>query len=185
MVLKTTSNHLRRGVSVRVGVPPHKIRKDEMEFKRFDGQKVDLVSYVSEYCRTHNNIYVMVSTDSQCKGNKTFFATVVAMYDEGDGEHGHGAHVIYRRWNTRRYRKGEIFDRMMAETTASLDVARFMRDSGIRIGCVDIDINPNENTGSNSAFDAAKGWVESEGFECHWKTLCPMSTTIADEVARR
>ena len=162
-----------------------KNRKNEMEFKRFDGQKVDLVPYVEGYCNTHDNIYIMVSTDSQCSGNKTYFATVVAMYDEGDGNHGHGAHVIYRRWNTKRYKKGEIFDRMMAETTASLEVARFMRDSGIRVGCVDIDINPNENAGSNTAFDAARGWIESEGFECRWKTLCPLSTTMADHVARK
>lgn len=156
-----------------------------MEFKRFDGKRVDLVSYVNEYCQEHDNIYIMVATDSQCKGGKTYFGTVVALYDEGDGEHGHGAHVIYRKWNTRKYKKSEIFDRMMAETTASIEVARCMRDSGISIGCVDIDISPNEENGSNPAFDAAKGWVESEGFECHWKTLCPMSTTMADEVARR
>ena len=156
-----------------------------MEFRKFNGEKIDLVTYVGNYCHTRRNIQIMVSTDSQCKGNKTYFATVVAMYDKGDGLQGHGAHVIYRRWHTRRYKKAEVFDRMMAETNASLEVARFMRDSGIRIGCVDIDINPKENTGSNSAFDAAKGWVESEGFECHWKTLCPLSTTIADDVARR
>lgn len=156
-----------------------------MEFRKFDRERVDLVPYVKEYCQTHDHIYVMVSTDSQCKGNKTYFATVVALYDKGDGIQGHGAHVIYRRWHTRRYRKGEVFDRMMAETTASLEVARFMRDSGIRVGCVDIDINPNVGAGSNPAFDAAKGWVESEGFECHWKTLCPLSTTMADDLARR
>lgn len=156
-----------------------------MEFRRFDGQKVDLVTYVGNYCHTHNNIQIMVSTDSQCHGGHTCFATIVAMYDCGDGEQGHGAHVIFKNWRTRRYKKSEIFDRMMAETMASIDVAKLMRDSGIFVKYVDIDISPEEEAGSNVAFSAAKGWVESEGFECRWKTLCPLSTTMADYKARR
>lgn len=156
-----------------------------MEFRRFDGQKVDLVTYVGNYCHTHSNIQIMVSTDSQCHGGHTCFATIVAMYDCGDGEQGHGAHVIFKNWRTRRYKKSEIFDRMMAETMASIDVAKLMRDSGIFVKYVDIDISPEEEAGSNVAFNAAKGWVESEGFECRWKTLCPLSTTMADYKARR
>ena len=156
-----------------------------MEFRRFDGQKVDLVTYVGNYCHTHSNIQIMVSTDSQCHGGHTCFATIVAMYDCGDGEQGHGAHVIFKNWRTRRYKKSEIFDRMMAETMASIDVAKLMRDSGIFVKYVDIDISPEEEAGSNVAFSAAKGWVESEGFECRWKTLCPLSTTMADYKARR
>lgn len=156
-----------------------------MEFRRFDGQEVDLVTYVANYCHSHDSIQIMVSTDSQCNGGSTCFATIVALYDSGDGEHGHGAHVIFRRWKTRRYKKSEIFDRMMAETMASLDVAKLMRDSGIFVKYVDIDISPDEDAGSNIAFSAAKGWVESEGFECRWKTLAPLSTTIADFKARK
>lgn len=156
-----------------------------MEFRRFDGQKVDLATYVDNYCHTHKNIQVMVSTDSQCYRNLTCFATIVAMYNCGDGEHGHGAHVIFNRWKTRRYKKSEIFDRMMAETMASIDVAKILRDSGIFVKYVDIDISPEEGNGSNIAFSAAKGWVESEGFECRWKTLAPLSTSIADYKARK
>ena len=146
-----------------------------MEFKRFDGQKVDLVPYVEGYCNTHDNIFIMVATDSQCKGGKTYFGTVVALYDEGDGEHGHGAHVISREWNTRRYKKTEIFERMMAETEASIEVAKYMKNYGIT----------DEGDGSNVAFAPARGWVEAEGFECRWKTLCPLATSTADKVARK
>ena len=156
-----------------------------MEFKKANGQKVDLVTYVGNYCHTHRNIHIMVSTDSQCVRGYTCFATIVAMYDSGDGEHGHGAHVISRTWKTKRFKKSEIFDRMMTETMASIDVAKLMRDSGIFVKYVDIDISPEEDAGSNIAFSAAKGWVESEGFECRWKTLAPLSTTAADKIARR
>ena len=156
-----------------------------MEFKKFDGQKVDLATYVGNYCHTHRNIQIMVSTDSQCDRGCTCFATIVAMYDSGDGEHGHGAHVIFKRWKTKRYKKSEIFDRMMAETMASIDVAKLLRDSGVFVKYVDIDISPDEDNGSNIAFSAAKGWVESEGFECRWKTLAPLSTSMADYKARK
>ena len=155
-----------------------------MEFKKFNGEEIDLVTYVGNYCHAHRNIQIMVSTDSQCHGRYTCFATIVALYDSGDGEHGHGAHVISRTWKGRRYKKSEIFDRMMDETMASIDVAKLMRDSGIFVRYVDIDISPEEEAGSNVAFSAAKGWVESEGFECRWKTLCPLSTTMADYKAR-
>ena len=155
-----------------------------MEFKKFNGEKIDLVTYVGNYCHAHRNIQIMVSTDSQSHGRYTCFATIVALYDSGDGEHGHGAHVISRTWKGRRYKKSEIFDRMMDETMASIDVAKLMRDSGIFVRYVDIDISPEEEAGSNVAFSAAKGWVESEGFECRWKTLCPLSTTMADYEAR-
>ena len=156
-----------------------------MEFKKFNGEKVDLVTYVGNYCHVHRNIQIMVSTDSQCHGRHTCFATIVALYDSGDGEHGHGAHVISRTWKGRRYKKSEIFDRMMDETMASIDVAKLMRDSGIFVRYVDIDISPEEEAGSNVAFSAAKGWVESKGFECRCKTPCPLSTTMADYKARR
>ena len=156
-----------------------------MEFRRFDGEIVDLVTYVANYCHTHDNIQIMVSTDSQCEKGLTTFATIVALYDSGDGEHGHGAHVIFRRWKTRIYKKSEIFERMMAETMASIDAAKLMRDSGIFVKYVDMDISPDEEDGSNVAFNAAKGWVESEGFECRWKTLAPLSTSTADKVARK
>lgn len=157
-----------------------------MDFRTFDGKRVDLVPYVSRYCQEHDNIVVFIGTDSQCKGSKTHFSTIVAMYDQGDGEHGHGAHCISNRWSTRRYKKTEIFDRMMAETQASIEVATCLKEAGIPIAFVDIDINPNKGEGSNPAFDPARGWVQSEGFVCRWKTQSSgLSTTMADYVARK
>ena len=154
-------------------------------FKKFTGEKLENVQeYVKNYCKEHENIDVMVGTDSQGRGSKTIFSTIVAMYNRGDGEHGHGAHCIFCRWNTRRYKKGELYERMIAETTASLEVAQALRNFGIRIKYIDIDINPNKDAGSNVAYSAAKGWIESEGFECRFKTFGPLITTLADWVVK-
>ena len=154
-------------------------------FKKFTGEKLENVEkYVKEYCKEHGNIDVMVGTDSQGRGARTIFSTIVAMYDRGDGEHGHGAHCIFCRWNTRRYKKSEIYDRMIAETQASLDVAQALRESGIKIKYIDLDINPNKDEGSNVAYTTAKGWVESCGFEARYKTFGPLITTLADWVVK-
>lgn len=156
-----------------------------IDFKKFTGEKLpNLEEYVKEYYQNHKNIDIMVGTDSQGKGSKTIFSTIVAMYDRGDGEHGHGAHCIFRRWNTPRYKRGQIYDRMLAETTASLEVAKSIRSFGVPVKYVDIDINPRKGAGSNIAYDAAKGWIESEGFECRYKTLGPLITTLADWVVK-
>ena len=156
-----------------------------IDFKKFTGEKLPNVEeYVKNYYKTHGNIDIMVGTDSQGKGSRTVFSTIVAMYDRGDGEHGHGAHCIFRRWNTRRYKKAEVYDRMIAETTASIEVAKNLRDYGVPIKYIDIDINPRKGTGSNVAYEAAKGWIESEGFECRYKTLGPLITTLADWVVK-
>ena len=69
-----------------------------IDFKKFTGEKLPNVEeYVRDYYKSHSNIEVMVGTDSQSKGARTCFSTIIAMYDCGDGEHGHGAHCIFRR----------------------------------------------------------------------------------------
>ena len=157
-----------------------------VDLRRCSGGEIrdDEVS-VQEYVSIHPNIDVMVGTDSQTEGGKTKFSTVVAMYDHGDGVQGHGAHCVYRRWSVPKYRKEQRFDRLMKETEESINTAKKLREAGIKIKFVDIDINPQKGTGSNPAFDASKGWVEAEGFECRWKTLGPLIITFADWIVKK
>ena len=156
------------------------------DFKKSTGEKIpNIENYVKNYISTHPNIDVLIGTDSQTKGPKTVFSTVVAMYDHGDGIHGHGAHCIFNRWSVPKYKKEQKYDRLLKETEESINTAKRLRDAGIKIGFVDIDINPGKGTGSNPAFEASKGWVESEGFECRWKTLGPLITTFADWIVKK
>ena len=60
-----------------------------------------------------------------------------------------------------------------------------VKTSGVVKIIKDIDINPQKGTGSNPAFDASKGWVEAEGFECRWKTLGPLIITFADWIVKK
>lgn len=154
-----------------------------MEFMKFDRTtKVDLVSYVNGYLEQHDEdtIEILVGTDSQIRGRETVFCTIVAMYDPG-----HGAHCIYRKWRTERFRKEEMERRLMKEVEASIDVAE-----KIKYNCwenpkfIDLDINPEEAAGSNVVFQAAIGYVKGMGYECRFKTLGPLCTTLADYVVK-
>ena len=157
-----------------------------VDFRKTSGEKVvDLVTYVKNYVETHPNIDVIVGTDSQSKGSKTYFSTVVALYDYGDGEHGHGAHCVFKRWSTPRYKKEQRFARLIKETEESLNIAKDLRDCGIKIKYVDIDINPDPKYKSNEAFDVAYGWVTGEGFDCRHKTLAPLITSFADWLVKK
>ena len=160
-----------------------------IDFKKFTGEKLPNVEeYVRDYYKSHKKIEVMVGTDSQSKGARTCFSAIIAMYDCGDGEHGHGAHCIFRRWNVPRYRREQRAERLLKEVEESINVAKSLREFGVPVKYVDIDINPNPGTRqqnkSNEVYLAAKGWVEGEGFECRYKTLGPLITTLADWIVK-
>ena len=128
-----------------------------IDFKKFTGEKLPNVEeYVRDYYKSHRNIDIMVGTDSQSKGSKTCFSTIIAMYDK--------------------------------EVEESINVAKSLREYGVPIAYVDIDINPNPGSRgqnkSNEVFTAAKGWVEGEGFECRYKTLGYLITSLADWVVK-
>lgn len=161
----------------------------EFEFKKYSGEKIsNVIEYVKDYYDTHQNIDVMIATDSQSKGARTYFCTVVALYDRGDGEHGHGAHCITKKWKVPRYKREQRAERLLKEVEESLIIAKALRDSGVPVAFVDIDINPKPGAKgqnkSNEVFDAARGWVEGEGFVCRWKTLGALFTTYADWIVK-
>lgn len=154
-----------------------------MKFYKFDKKtEVDLVEYVNEYleARPEGSVEILVGTDSQNRAKETSFCTVVAMYTPG-----HGAHCIYRRWKTPRFRRTEMERRLMNEVEASIAVAQ-----EIKYNCweepkyIDIDISPDESAGSNVVFQAAIGYVKGMGYECRFKTLGPLITTLADYVVK-
>ena len=78
-------------------------------FRKFTGEKIEsVVDYIKAYMSEKRNIEIMVATDSQSRGNKTVFSTVIALYDCGEDGHGHGSHFIFKLCVTplyTRYRK--------------------------------------------------------------------------------
>ena len=148
-----------------------------MEFRKFDRSTVDLVPYVKNYIANQPNTEILVGCDSQNRGRFTSYAIVVVLYEPG-----HGGHVIYRRMKENREKVRGI--RLMNEVWKSVEVATLLRDSGLKIKYIDIDINPSPKFKSNEVYESACGLVKGCGFECRYKTLAPLCTTMADWMAR-
>ena len=159
----------------------------ENVFKRFDGIKVpDYEQYVKTYIDNNPGMEILVGTDSQNRGSTTTYSTVIAMYFKDQTGQGHGAHCIFRKWRIPRAKNSEkvSFERLTNEVVASIQVADELKSAGIKNVCIDIDINPNENFESNKIFSSMKGMVIGAGFECRYKTLGPLVTTMADYIVK-
>lgn len=150
-----------------------------LDFKKCSGEKIEnIVEYVREYMKEHPTVEIMVGTDSQNRGGKTVYSTVIALYTPGNG-----AHCIFKRWRTPKETVRNT--RLMNEVQASLEVAGELVSAGIKKPAyIDIDINPSPRYKSNEVFQAAKGWVEGSGYEVRFKTFGPLVTTFADWLVR-
>lgn len=152
-------------------------------FRKFDHTPIhDFVGYVNNYLETCGDepIEILVGTDSQSKGKFTIFSTVVAFYHPG-----HGAHCIYSKWRTPKFRKSEMPIRLMKEVEASIEVAQEIKyKTWGDVSYIDLDINPEEGTGSNEVFQAAVGYVKGMGYKFRFKTLGPLITSLADAIVK-
>lgn len=152
---------------------------EAFSFKKFNNEKIENIEdYVKDYCSNHKDIDIMVGTDSQNKGQKTYYSTVIALYTPG-----HGAHCLFKRWNTSKERIRNT--RLMNEVAASIETAESIKEkTGIKPKYIDIDINPNPKFKSNEVYSAAKGWIEGLGYEVRFKTFGPLVTTMADWIVK-
>ena len=148
-----------------------------MIFTKIDGSKIDLETYISSYMKDHPGIDIMVGCDSQNRRKKTSYAAVVALYNPG-----HGAHVIFRRWNTPKEHVRS--SRLLNEVWSSVEIAEAIRTTGYKPKYIDIDINPDPRYRSHEVFNQATGMVEGMGYEVRFKTLGPLVTSMADHLAR-
>ena len=142
-----------------------------ISFKKFNGEKLENVSeYVKNYCEEHKElpIEIMIGTDSQNKGSKTIYSTVIVLYNPG-----HGGHCIFKRWKTPKEKVRQI--RLLKEVEESINIANELVSNGCqKPKYIDIDINPNPKYKSNEVFQTAKGWIESMGYEVRYKTLAAL-----------
>lgn len=152
---------------------------DTLKFKKFNGEKIEsVVDYIAAYIAEHGDIDLMVGTDSQNRGDKTVYSTVIAMYTPG-----HGAHCIFKRWREPRERVRSV--RLMNEVWASVSCAEELKNSGLKqVKYIDLDINPNPRFKSNEIYTSARGMVEGMGYEVRFKTFGPLVTTMADYVVK-
>lgn len=150
-----------------------------MHFKFFSGKEIENTEeYIKNYLKDNPNIEIIIGTDSQNKSNYTKWSTVIVLYTPG-----HGGHCIFKRWKTPKEKIKNV--RLLKEVEESLNIANWLVESGLpKPKYIDIDINPNPKYKSNEVYQAAKGWVESMGFEVRFKTIAPLVTCVADWVVK-
>ena len=148
-----------------------------LSFKKFNGEKLlNVFDYIKNYIseRKEDNIEIIIGTDSQNKGTRTIYSTVIVLYTPG-----HGGHCIFKRWKTKKEKVRQV--RLLNEVEESINIANALVDAGCpKPKYIDVDINPNPRFKSYEVYQTAKGWVESLGYEVRFKTIAPLVTSAAD-----
>ncbi len=118
------------------------------------------VKYIKEFINKHENARVYLGVDSQKTRKKNvIFATVVVVHYNGKN----GSKIFYNTQfeKIKEAKLSRPFNRMMKEVELVIDLYHKLEDVLIdREFEIHLDVNPNENEGSNVAYGAAKGYVQ-------------------------
>ena len=159
----------------------------EHTWYKVNGETIpDLAEYVRKHMAQNYGEYeIFVGTDSQRlrKRSTVLFAIVVCIYRIGKG-----AHIIYTKYSRTDPMFRDKYHRLRAEVNCSLQVAEYLRSSGILydpdVLQIHIDLSPNAKNLSNKIYSEALGWVRGCGFLCEGKPNSPASTYAADWVVK-
>ena len=127
-----------------------------------------------------NELKVCIGTDSQVKGKKTEFATVIVFVRKGKG----GFMYIH---NEETKQKMSIKERMLAEVAKSIDAAYGLCNIFSRFSVdmeVHADINTNPSFKSNDALKEAMGYILGMGFAFKAKPDAFASSSCANKVVQ-
>ena len=148
-------------------------------FRTFYGKPIgNVIDYIKNYLETHENIEILVGSDSQRYGKKIVYGVVIVLYTKG-----RGGHVICKR---------ETQDvepvlpvKLINEVWKSLEVAEHLRLNGIPlVSFIDIDLNPDPKFKSNATLRSAVGRVEGMGYRVRHKHNGALATYAADHLVR-
>jgi len=146
----------------------------------------NLAEYVREHITKFEGEYeIFVGTDSQRlrKKSTVLFAIVVCIYRVGKG-----AHIIYAKYSRTDPMLRDKYHRLRAEVNCSLNVADYLRSSGILydedILQIHIDLSPKAENLSNKIYAEALGWVRGCGFLCEGKPDAPAASYAGDWIVK-
>ena len=127
-----------------------------------------------------HEIKVCIGTDSQVKGSKTRFATVIVFTRKGRG----GFMFIH---TEKSEYKMTIKERMLSEVNKSMDIAFELYDvfTAFNIAFeVHADINTDTSFKSNDALKEATGYITGQGFAFRAKPYAFASTSCANKIVQ-
>lgn len=150
-----------------------------MKFKRLsDLEEVEIGAYVSEYLAANKDTVLYVGCDSQNKGEVTNYVTTIVMHVGSTG-----CHVIYNREVVPRIY--DMWTRLWNEVEKSVQVALYLKEFGVEVDNIDLDLNEDPNYGSNKLVQAATGYVKSLGIAARIKPEVLPACHAADNLANK
>lgn len=161
------------------------------------GEQIDLIAYSKEMIeryeqkrqRGDGDIKIYVGCDSQNKRYDICYITVIAFRHNDKG-----ADYIYCKESIKKDRAKDrkikdlqviVNQRLWGEVERSLATALRLREGGIPVYCVDLDLNDEEGTGSNNLAAAGRGYIVAEGFKCTIKPEEQVASRAADSLVRK
>ena len=150
------------------------------KFRTLYGKEIpDLVQYIKDYLSTHENVEILIGSDSQSYGHKkTVYGIVIALYTVGKG-----AHVLCTRESVPMERI--LSKRLLNEVWKSLEVAEYLKENGLpKPKWIDIDLNPDPKFKSNVTLREAVGLVEGMGYQVRYKHFGALMTYAANHLVR-
>jgi len=135
-----------------------------------------LIDYVKSVV-SNKDATVYVGTDSAVKGKYVHYAVVVALRYKQKG-----AHVVYRRIKLPRKVIRNNYDRLFKETEFSVELANYLRESGVYIEAVELDYNQDETRFSSRLINVCEGWCKGLEYKTITKPDAMIAARAADKI---
>jgi predicted RNase H-related nuclease YkuK (DUF458 family) len=159
---------------------------EQKNWRKLDGTRIkraiqdEIKAVLVREKNAGHELKVCIGTDSQVKGNRTEFATVVVFIRKGKG----GFMYIQPETSTQKF---SVKERMLREVAKSIDVAYTLAPFFTRFGVdmeVHADINTNPAFKSNDALKEAMGYIMGMGFAFKAKPNAFASSSCANKVVQ-
>jgi predicted RNase H-related nuclease YkuK (DUF458 family) len=146
-----------------------------MQWKTLSGGETTLKEFLSQYNEKDWHLYI--GTDSQTKGRKTKFDTVLVAWKEG-----YGAFGIHR--SSIEYNIRDLRDQLIQETWLSIELAQVIKDMVDKDIIIHMDVNSNERFKSGKYKNELIGFVKGLGFDYAIKPFSWVASAVADRGVR-
>jgi predicted RNase H-related nuclease YkuK (DUF458 family) len=143
-------------------------------FKTISGETVDVVQHTLGVLKEHPICEIHIGTDSQVRGRRTVYVTVIA-YRYGI----RGAHYIYNK-EIVDHKIKDTWSRLWGETERSVEVAQWFQSKINVPVTLDMDFNQDEHFESFKLISASQGWAVSLGYKVSTKPDIQIATKAAD-----
>lgn len=139
------------------------------------GKEITLKEFLAKYHESEWGLYI--GTDSQTKGRRTKFSTVLIAFKEGTGAH--GVEHLSVEYNIRNLR-----DQLIQETWLSIDLAQKVSSMVDKDVTIHMDVSQDPKFKSGRYKKELTGFVKGFGFNYELKPNSWAASSIADRSVR-